>query len=185
MSLIRPEVTALAWRLREVIAGAVILGAGLWLIGMGGYLLTPLGTGVSALGVAWGILAYRRLRFAQDVDSPGVVEVDEAQVGYLGPQGGGFISIADLEEIRLLTLRGRRVWRLKQLDGQALLIPVDALGAERLFDAFAALPAMNTGDLVAALQPPEATGQNVPTRADMPEMRLVWRRQGKGVVTRP
>jgi hypothetical protein len=185
MSLIRPEVTALVWRLREVIAGGVIFGAGLWLIAKGGYLFTPLGAGIGALGVAWALLAYRRLRFAQDVDSPGVVEVDEAQVGYLGPQGGGFVSIADLEEIRLLTLRGRRVWRLKQLDGQALLIPVDAQGAERLFDAFAALPAMNTGELVAALQPVETTGQSLPRPSDLPEIRLVWRRQGKGVVTRP
>lgn len=185
MPLIRPEVTALAWRGREVIAGTAILALGLWLIFKGGYVLTPLGTIVGALGVAWTLLAYRRLRFAQDVDSPGVVEVDEAQVGYLGPQGGGYVSINDLAELRLLTLRGRRVWRLKQLDGQTLLIPVDAQGADALFDAFASLPEMNTADLVDALRPPEATGTTLPLRSDTPEMRLVWRRRGTGVVTGP
>jgi hypothetical protein len=183
MSLIRPEVTALAWRLREILAGALIIVFGLWLIALGGYLLTPVGAVITALGLAWTLLAYRRIRFAQVVATPGVVEVDEAQVGYLGPQGGGYVSIADLQEIRLLTLRGRRVWRLKQLDGQALLIPVDATGAERLFDAFAALPEMNTAALIAALEPETRAATTLPLRGDIPEMRLVWRRRGAGVVT--
>lgn len=183
MSLIRPEFTAGLIRWREVIAGALIIGLGLWLIALGGYLLTPLGAGVAALGLGWTLLAYRRIRFAQEVAAPGMVEVDEAQVGYLGPQGGGFVSIDDLQEIRLLTLRGRRVWRLKQLDGQALLIPVDAEGADRLFDAFAALPEMNTADLIAALSPETAPPTTLPLRGDIPEMRLVWRRRGAGVVT--
>ncbi len=95
----------------------------------GGYLLTPLGLGLLALGAAYALLALRRARFAQGVNAPGMVEVDEAQVGYLGPEMGGYVSIADLIEIRLLTLRGRRMWRLKQSDGQALLIPVEASGA--------------------------------------------------------
>ncbi|EKD59716.1 MAG: hypothetical protein ACD_54C01179G0003, partial [uncultured bacterium] len=72
--------------------------------------------------------------------------------------------------------------RLKQRDGQAILIPVDATGAERLFDAFASLPGMKTSDLVAALQPADATGQTLPQAANLPEMRLIWRRAGKGVV---
>jgi hypothetical protein len=46
-------------------------------------------------------------------------------------------SLDELVEIRLLAMRGRRMWRLKQTDGQALLIPVDAEGAEKLFDVFA------------------------------------------------
>lgn len=183
MPLIRPEVTALALRAREVILAAALLGFGLWLIGQGGYLLMPLGCGIGALGLAWAILAYRRMRFAQDIAAPGVVEVDEAQVGYLGPQGGGYVSIADLQEIRLLSLRGRRVWRLKQLDGQALLIPVDAEGADRLFDAFASLPEIDTAALVAALNPATVPASSLPIRGDIPEMTLVWRRRGSGVVT--
>ena len=126
-----------------------------------------LGGGIGALGLAWAILAYRRMRFAQDIAAPGVVEVDEAQVGYLGPQGGGYVSIADLQEIRLLSLRGRRVWRLKQLDGQALLIPVDAEGADRLFDAFASLPEIDTAALVAALNPAAVPASSLPIRGDI------------------
>jgi hypothetical protein len=39
---------------------------------------------------------------------------------------------------------------LKQSDGQALLIPVSAAGADRLFDAFASLPGMDSQALVTA-----------------------------------
>ena len=66
--------------------------------------------------------------------APGVVEVDEGQISYLGPAFGGSISVPELVELRLLTAGGRRMWRLKQADGQALLIPVEAVGADRLFD---------------------------------------------------
>ena len=59
---------------------------------------------------------------------PGVVEVDEGQVGYLGPTFGGYVALPDLVELRLIAIRGQRLWRLKQADGQALLIPVAAAG---------------------------------------------------------
>jgi hypothetical protein len=110
------------------------------------------------------------------------VEVDEGQVGYLGPSFGGFVALPDLVEVRLVTMYGRRLWRLKQADGQALLIPVDAAGAERLFDAFGSLPGMDMAALLAALEAPVAQG-----RGGMPVLRgegaapeaamlVVWRR---------
>lgn len=181
MTLIRPEFLALLRRSSELIAALAVLAFGLWLIVLGGYLLTPTGTAVAALGVAWAILALRRIRFAQPTGSPGVVEVDEAQIGYLGPTSGGFIAIPDLTEIRLLSLRGRRVWRLKQSDGQALLIPVDAKGAENLFDAFASLPGMNTNTLVAALEPTANTGSTALNLAA--ETKTIWHRKENAVLT--
>lgn len=184
MSLIRPEVTALITRASEVIWAAVIVGFGLWLIWLGGYLLTPLGAGIAALGLGWGVMALRRMRFAQTIAAPGMVEVDEGQVGYMGPTAGGFVSLPELTELRLITLRGRRVWRLKQADGQALLVPVDAAGAEGLFDAFASLPGMDTAALVAALGGTPASAQTLPTPRDTPDMQVIWRRQGAGIVAR-
>lgn len=180
--MIRAELAEALWRWRAPLAHACVALAGVWLIWLGGYLLVPLGAAVLALGAGLGVMELRRMRFAQTVNAPGVVEVDEAQVGYLGPEGGGYVSLAELVEVRLLTMRGRRLWRLKQLDGQALLIPVEAAGAERLFDAFASLPGMASGALVAALAPPAAQGPGLITNAT--EMRLVWRREGAGVVAR-
>ena len=184
MGLIRPEVTALIWRGREVIWGGLVVALGVWLIALGGFVLVPLGGAIAVIGLVLGTMALRRMRFAQTVAAPGLVELDEAQVGYLGPEMGGFLSLSEVVELRILTLRGRRVWRLKQADGQALLIPVDAKGAERLFDAFVNLPGMEAPALMAALEPAEghANPGQLP-RTAAAEMRLVWRRKGAGIVT--
>ena len=184
----RPEALNALSRLREVIVSALIAAFGLWLIRLGGYFLWPLGVAVVVLGIGLGLLALRRLRFVQDVASPGVVEVDEGQVAYLGPSTGGFISLRELIELRLLTLRGRRMWRMKQADGQALLVPVDAIGSEALFDAFANLPGMDTQALVASLEGHAAAkGQiarqpGVAPMQSQPEMLLIWRKRGAGLV---
>jgi hypothetical protein len=166
MALIRAEVSRMLHRHREVIAAGAAGVAGLWLIGLGGWVLVPLGALLLGLAALWAVSALRRLRFAQGVAAPGVVEIDEGQVGYLGPGLGGYVALPDLVELRLIRLQGRRVWRLKQSDGQALLIPVEAAGAERLFDAFAVLPGLDSQALVAALEA-AATGD-----------RIVWRRDG-------
>ena len=179
MNWVRPEVVAALSRGREVIAGGVLAALGLWVAAQGGYLLVPIGLALMALAGFWALTSWRRLRFDQGLDGPGIVELDEGQVGYLGPGAGGYVSLVDLVELRLLTLRGRRVWRLKQADGQALLIPVDAAGADRLFDAFASLPGMDTAMLVASLQTaPSQGGRVVALAADN---RLIWARAGRGM----
>ena len=166
MGLIREEVIAAAHRGRELIAAGVVALAGLWLMWLGGYLLFPVGAVILAICAVWAVQTWRRLRFSQDLAAPGMVEVDEGQVGYLGPTFGGFVALPDLTEVRLLTMQGQRLWRLKQSDGQALLIPVSAAGADRLFDAFASLPGMDSQTLVAAAGGHRADG-------------VIWRR-GRG-----
>ena len=106
----------------------------------------------------------------------------EAQVAYLGPRIGGFIGLPDLVELRLLSYRGRRVWKLRAASGEALHIPVEADGADALFDAFAGLPGMDMGALVAAL------GTEAPTASKVIALnsadRLIWSRKGSGIVSR-
>lgn len=181
--MIREGAKRRLWLLREVLAGAGVLAFGLWVAAQGGYLLVPVGGLIGVGGVALAVLGLRRLRFATGGEAPGVVQVDEAQVSYMGPQVGGFVSLSDLAEIRLVTMRGRRMWRLKQTDGQALLVPLDASGAEALFDAFSALPGLSSADLVAALGRETAQGPGV-VAADLAENRLVWQRTGRGIVRR-
>ena len=166
MGLIREEVIAAAHRGRELIAAGVVALAGLWLMWLGGYLLFPVGVVILAICAVWAVQTWRRLRFSQDLAAPGMVEVDEGQVGYLGPTFGGFVALPDLTEVRILTMQGQRLWRLKQSDGQALLIPVSAAGADRLFDAFASLPGMDSQALVAAAGGKSGAG-------------VIWRR-GRG-----
>jgi len=182
MILIRPELLAALSRAREVILGLVLAVAGGWTGWLGGYFFVPLGILLAFVGLGWALLALRRLRFVQGGDAPGMVEVNEGQIAYYGPSVGGVVGLPELVEIRLITMRGRRLWRLKQADGQAILIPVEAAGAERLFDAFAALPGMDTSALVAALNPQEQSeGRALVLEA---EMRVVWKRSGAGVVVR-
>ena len=175
MSHVRSEVTAALVRTREVILALGVVAFGVWLTWLGGYVLVPAGLFVVGIGAAWGMQALRRLRFAQGVDAPGMVEVDEGQIGYLGPEAGGFVGLPDLVELRFLTISGRRMWRLKQADGQALLVPVDAAGAERLFDAFASLPGMDTQVLVSALDQRIETGVS--------DSLVIWRRGARVALT--
>ena len=181
--MIRDAARQAIWRAREVIGGALMALAGLWVAARGGYLLVPLGGMIAVAGLAFAVLGWRRLQFAADGEAPGLVQVDEAQISYLGPMSGGFVSLADLVEVRIISLRGRRLWRLKQADGQALLIPLEASGAEALFDAFSALPGLTSGDLVAAMQGRDGTGPGL-VAAGIGENRLVWARRESGVLRR-
>lgn len=178
--MIRPEALAALRRWREVILATSLALIGLWLATGHGALLPGAGLVLIALAAAWALSAWRRLRFAQDIAAPGFVEVVEGEVRYFGPTFGGAVSLDDLTEIRLLTLRGRRMWRLKQADGQALLVPVDAAGAEALYDGFTSLPGLDMGAVLAALTP--AQGEPGLIAADHPEMALIWHRKGKGLV---
>lgn len=182
MSFIRPELIAATWRHAEVILGGALAGLGLWMASWGGFIYPPLGLFLLAVGVGWAVTAWRRLQFQQAGDAPGLVRVTEAQIAYYGTRVGGFVGLPDLAEIRLLTLRGRRIWKLKQGDGELLHIPVEALGAEALFDAFAALPGMDTAGLVAALGSEAASDSRVVALAEVD--RLIWARKGAGVVVR-
>ncbi|WP_137111062.1 hypothetical protein [Rhodobacter sp. SY28-1] len=181
MSFIRPELLASARRWHEVILGAILATFGLWTATRGGYFLTPIGLALLALGLGWALTAFRRLRFQQEGEAPGIVRVTEAQIAYYGPRTGGFVGLPDLAEIRLLTLRGRRIWKLKQGDGQLLHIPVESDGAETLFDAFATLPGIDMAAVVAALgsdAPPSDSRVIALNEVD----RLLWTRKGAGIV---
>lgn len=166
MSFLRPGAAAALRRWREVAAGLLVALAGLWLAGRGGVFLGALGAlaALAGAGLAW--TGLRRLRFAQPGAAPGVVEILEGQIGYLGPGYGGYAALSELVELRLVEARGRRAWRLAQEGGPPLFIPVEAEGAAALFDVFASLPGLDPAVLIAALEAP-----GVPDR-------LIWRRGG-------
>ena len=158
MSFVRPAVADLFQRYREVIAAGCAGVAAVWLIWLGGYVLIPLGGFLAVTAAGWAMIALGRLRFRRAVAAPGIVEVDEGQLGYLGPTFGGYVALADLDELRLGTFGGQRQWRLRTSDGQVLLIPVAAEGAERLADAFAVLPGIDMAALGRAIDDAGANG---------------------------
>lgn len=172
MSLLRPQALATLVRWREVAAALATGALAVWLFVLGGWILAPLGLALGAAAVGWAVIALRRLRFARPVEAPGLVEVDEGQIGYFGAGMGigGYVALRELTEIRLLTLRGGMYWRLKQADGQAIVIPVTAAGAAALYDAFATLPGIDMGRLTAALDQRTAA-------------QSLWRRPGRSALT--
>ncbi len=164
--MIRPELAARLRPWAETGAALAATAFGLWVFSLGGWILWPLGAAIAAAAALWALDARRRMRFAHDALGPGMVELDEGAIRYLSPNRllGGEISLRELAEIRLMRLNGRRHWRLKSTDGQALLIPVDSAGAEYLASAFAALPGIDMGQVSAALAPDAPTIQTVWTR---------------------
>ena len=151
MSFIRPEAQAQLWRMREVLAAAAMALLGLyWVTGPRG-LLGWVGWVLIAAGLALALIGIRRLRFRQSGRGPGVVQVDEGQIAYFGPLDGGAVALSEVERLILDPTTKPRHWILEQPGTPPLHIPVNADGAEALFDAFGALPGINTGRVLAEL----------------------------------
>ena len=157
---LRPEVARWLSRWAESMAagGLALLGAyALWR-GIHRYnlILDLIGLVLLLIGAAVFWASFQRTRFARTTKGPGLVEVTERQISYLTPEGGGAIELDELTRLELRsTISDGRSWVLKQRAGLTLFIPVEATGAERLFDAFAALPGIDGARLVAAVN---ATG---------------------------
>ena len=87
----------------------------------------------------------RRARLPERQGGVGVVEVDERRITYLGPLGGGALSINDLSRIKVRTTglgpaAADFYWEFTDRAGQRLTIPGNAENAGALFDALTALP---------------------------------------------
>lgn len=170
--LIRPEALAALARWREVAGAFVLALLGLWVFTFGGWFFQGIGLLLAAAGLAGALIAFRRLRFRRAVAQPGIVEVDEGQVRYLGPHGGGFVALTEVTRLEILAdLSGRRWWRLGEAGGNVVAIPVAAEGADQLFDAFASLPGLSPAALLAALEAPEGGAITV------------WRREARRALT--
>ena len=147
---LRPEAAAVLTRWREVLAACAVLALGLWIAARPGPIVQGFGYVVAGLAALALIPAIRRARFATGGDGPGVVQVVEGRILYMGPHSGGAVSLADMTELALYRdVDGRDRWLLSE-PGRILEIPVDAAGAEALFDAFTALPGLRAEQLVSA-----------------------------------
>ncbi|WP_298260056.1 hypothetical protein [uncultured Litoreibacter sp.] len=143
--MIRPEVEALFWRYAEVLIGLAIAVFGVLIFNQIGLLWQGLGALFILAGVAIAWTGWRRARLtATSHDGPGVVEVDERQITYFAPMGGGAVSINDLARVTILTSDKGPIeddvhWLLEENGGSRLLIPNSAEGAAQLFDALSPL----------------------------------------------
>lgn len=152
MTFFRPEAKAAVWRWREAFAGVLLTLFGFWLVSGPGFLLAVPGYGAIGGGAVLTWLGVQRGRFRGPDGGTGAVQVDEGQISYFGPLTGGTVALREMDR---LTLEGNMFpahWRLSQQGQPPLLIPVNAAGADALFDAFAALPGLRTEKMLNTLR---------------------------------
>ncbi len=152
MSFIRPEARAAVLRWREVLVGLGVAGLGLWWILRAGGLLGLVAPLVICAGLALIWIGWQRARFRSTGEALGTVQVDEGQITYFGPLTGGAVALSELERLTLERNAHPPQWRLEQPGQPALLIPLNAHGAEALFDAFASLPGLRTARMLAEME---------------------------------
>ncbi|MGD9294261.1 MAG: hypothetical protein PVI41_05195, partial [Roseobacter sp.] len=100
-------------------------------------------------------IGMQRARFRASGQGPGVIQVDEGQITYFGPLTGGTVALEDVTRITLDPSQYPFHWRLEQSGGQELFVPVNAEGADLLYDAFATLPGFRMENALAALKTSE------------------------------
>lgn len=149
MSFLRKEARAHIARWRETAIGALIVAlGGYWFFTIPG-LLRWFALALAAFGVVFTWMAFQRARFHRGHGGLGVVQVNERQITYLAPVGGGFASLEALIRVEIAPDRaGFPVWRFLS-PGEVLAIPVNAEGSEALFEALTALPGV---DIEAAIR---------------------------------
>ena len=151
MSFIRPEVAQVLTRWREVLVLSTLASIGAWIALKPGFFLPVGGWALLAFSILLMPASIRRARFQPGQDGIGIVRLREGRVAYMGPETGGVLSLDDLTSLTLVVTRAGRQWRLRQGPEQ-LEIPVDAVGADALFDAFTRLPGLNSARLLTALE---------------------------------
>lgn len=141
----RPEIKEMLWRWREVGMALIVVCLFLWFATSSFGVMRWIGFGLVALSVILIIAAIQRARFSGKTDGRGVVDIDEGVVSYMLPFGGGQIEVENLTCVLLLPAdAGPAHWQLEATGQSALQIPLDAFGAEKLFDVFVSLKGIET-----------------------------------------
>lgn len=162
MSWLRPEAVARLKQWRETMIGTAVTCVGGW-IALTSFGLGVLAGGVIALiGISLIFTGTRHALFRTDAEAPGIVEVTEGRITYLGPLAGGTVALADLREVSFTrTHDGNAFWRLTSHEPQPLIIPAGASGVDVLLDTFTALPQFDTGLMVRAVQSRTPTARTI------------------------
>ena len=153
--MIRPEILESLKRWRDALVAVAALALGVWLSQRGGLFFLFLGGLVALIALALLYLALRRMRLTSTGEAPGYVEVLEGRIAYYAPRGGGYADLDAVVEVGILSANGLQ-WRFVDAAGDALLIPVDASGADTLPDVLSALPGFSLQAVIAATADPIA-----------------------------
>ena len=150
--LIRPRMRAALARWHEALIGAgLALLAILWALQSFG-LMRWVAAAFALAGLAYALAGLQRGWFRGKGGGLGVVEIDEGQLSWLGPQGGSSVSMSELKSLDYHPAEGLAPerWRLTDKLGNTLNVPANAEGIEHLFDACASLPGLSPIRLITA-----------------------------------
>jgi hypothetical protein len=142
VTFLRPEARATLWRWRELIAGATVAAFGVWWAVTAVSPVRWMAIPILVIGVAIIWTGAQRLRFRQGGGGAGVVQIVERRLAYWGPLTGGMVDMDDLARLALDPAGHPAHWVLTPHRGAPLHIPVNAEGADQLFDLFTALPGL-------------------------------------------
>lgn len=153
MSFLRPEAQQMLWRLREVIAASVLTAVLLWWASSSFGVMRWIVLGLALLAAICIFAALQRARFLASGAGAGLVEVDEGVVSYLTAMTGGQVEISEITSVMLLPAsKGPAHWQIEAPGQAALLIPLDAVDAEKLFDVFVSLDGIETEKMLRQLK---------------------------------
>ncbi len=168
MSFVRPEAAGAIRRWAEpaAAAGLVVLAGGFGIRWTGA--LGWIALAAAALALFWLRAALLGALAARPVTGSGLVVLREGEIGYMGPNRGGFVDLDTLSRVEIYRIAPGHdpVWRLVGLEGAALTIPATAEGADHLPEALTALPGFSDMAAVGALQ------------RDRPGRHVIWERPG-------
>ncbi|HPD93250.1 MAG: hypothetical protein H6900_00555 [Rhodobacter sp.] len=157
---LRPQARAALARWAETGIALAVTGLGAWWAWTGLGLLRWGAIALAVIGAALTFGAVQRARFHRPGQAPGLVELDEGEVRYLGPRGGGVLALDRMASLSISA--DRRFWLAESLDGGILAVPCTAQGSEVLFDAFSTLPGLDMERLLRlAAQPPGERAQTI------------------------
>lgn len=164
MTFIRPAARAALWRWREVLLGALLVVlCGVWASSSFGFVRT-FALILTGAGIVIVLAGVQRARFGGAKGGPGVVQVIEGQITYYGPLNGGAVALANIATLSIDNRAQPQHWVITHDEGVALQIPVNAEGADTLFDAFTGLRGLRTEHLLTAKQ------------GHAPGLVVIWRR---------
>ncbi|QOL82907.1 hypothetical protein [Pseudooceanicola spongiae] len=169
MILIRPEARRAVARWREALFGLAVTGVGVWWMLISYGLVFWISGVISLAGLAMVAAGVQQGRFRTMAGGPGVVRIDEGQIGYFGPFTGGAVALSEISRLTLDPNVTPPSWRLSQIGQPDLLIPLNAEGADALFDVFAALPGISTSKLVSEVQRAVSGQKSAPV--------IIWQRR--------
>jgi hypothetical protein len=153
MSLIRPSAAKELSRWAEPLAALTLIVMGGWWGVTTFGVLKWLGWVLATAGAVFLLLGVRRARFWRGSGGVGHVDVDEGTITYFSPEGGIVLPVCALVRISLVG-GAQKHWLLNADGFHPLEIPVNASGAQALYDVFASLPGIQMESLLRALEKP-------------------------------